>query len=549
MGRYKKGYLGPTIETIRERCKVDLRYLCTEVLGYKRWSSFHDDLATFMAAPGRNKLVLEPRGHQKTSAISIAWNIQRALVNHDHTATVISATWNLSRGILREIQGLLTTGSDLPKYFGAFKTRDTYWTREGFNIAQKKDKKNPSFFSGGVDTGKTGSHCDLLLFDDIVAPENVTTKDQIQKTISAYRDCLPLLNPGGKIVMVGTRYAIGDIYGMIMEQEMRSLNGHYFQDEEDRKNWRRRMWPVSGANTVPPEKTLGRYDVHLRQAIELSPEGTPRAIFPEAYVRTDAELEAVLKLNPDAPYESLETVRRTNASWKWSGQYMNDPVDQDAVEFKNVWFKPITEQQRANFNVARTLLSLDPAFRLKQHNDFSGMAVTKVLPNNDVCVVYAEAIKVNPERLVAEVFRLYKAYHFDMLIIESTQAQLLLANLIRLEMRRTNTFFLIHEVGEGSQDSKPARIRGLIPRYANGQVFHAPGLMDLEAQLTEFPRNSHDDIIDALAYQVPFWVAPTEIKPKVRVAEEYSWEWWKNKSGSKKPTRLGSLFNDFKKGR
>lgn len=548
MGRYKKGYLGPKIEEIRERCKTDLRYLCTEVLGYKRWSSFHDDLAAFLAAPGRNKLILEPRGHQKTSIITIGWGIQQILADPDCTNTIISATWNLSRGILREIQGLLTDGSELPLYFGAFKTRQTYWTREAFNIQQKKQKKNPTFMSGGVDTGKTGSHCRNLLFDDIVAPENVTTKEQIQKTIAAYRDCLPLLDPGGKIVMVGTRYAIGDIYGMIMEQEMRSLNGHYFQDDEDRKNWRQRMWPVSSPSKTAPTN-LGRYDVHLRQAIELDSEGQPRAIFPEAYVRTDAELSEILKANPDAPFESLETVRRTNASWKWSGQYMNDPVDQDAVEFKNVWFKPITEQQGASFNIAKTFLSLDPAFRLKQHNDFSGLVVTKVLPTNDVCVVHAEAIKVNPERLVAEVFRLFRAYRFDLLIVESTQAQLLLTNLLRIEMRRTDTFFLMHEAGEGNQDSKPARIRGLIPRYANGQIFHAPGLMDLEAQLSEFPRNAHDDIIDALAYQVPFWVAPTELKEKPRPTVEYSWDWWKAQKSRKQATQLGSLFKDFKRGR
>jgi predicted phage terminase large subunit-like protein len=548
LGRYKKGYLGPTIEAIRERCKVDLRYLCTEVLGYKRWSSFHDDLAEFLKAPGRNKLILEPRGHQKTSIITIGWATQQILADPDCTNTIISATWNLSRGILREIQGLLTDGSDLPKYFGAFKTRQTYWTREAFNIQQKKQKKNPTFMSGGVDTGKTGSHCRNLIFDDIVAPENVTTKEQIQKTISAYRDCLPLLDPGGKIVLVGTRYAIGDIYGMIMEQEMRSMNGHFFKDEEDRKNWRRYMWPVASPNKELPEDSLGRYDVHLRQAMERGEDGSLRPIFPEAYLATDKQLNDLLKADPDAPFESLETVRRTNASWKWSGQYMNDPVDQEAVEFKTAWFRPVTEEHKKLFPVAKRLLSLDPAFRLKQHNDFSGLTLTYVLPTNDVCVVHAQAIKVNPERLVAEVFRLYEMYKFDLLIVESTQAQLLLANLLRIEMKRKNRFFLIHEAGEGSQDSKPARIRGLIPRYANHQIYHSPGLMDLEAQLSEFPRNAHDDIIDALAYQVEHWIAPSETKAPPKNSEEYSWDWWKNKS-NRKPTQLGTLFNDLRRRR
>lgn len=546
MGRYKKDYVGPKIEEAREKCKKDLRYLCTEVLGYKRWSSFHDDLVTFLEAPGRNKLVLEPRGHQKTSIVTIAWSIQQVLRDPETTNTIISATWNLSRGILREISGLLTVGSKLPEYFGAFKTKDTYWTKEALNVAQKKHFKNPTYFTGGVDTGKTGGHCKNLIFDDIVAPENITTKEQIQKTIAAYRDCLPLLDPGGKVLLIGTRYALGDVYGMIIEEEMRSLNGHFFQDEEDRKNWRRRMWPVSEPNKTEPETMLGRFDVHLRQALEYNKDGELVPIFPEAYVKTDKELNALLKLDPNIPIESLETVKRTNKSWKWSGQYMNDPVDQESVEFRNTWFRPITDEQKKLFPVSKTIASLDPAFRLKEHNDYSGITITKVLPNADVCVVHAQGLKVNPERLVDEVFRLYQMWKFDMLIVEATQAQLLLVNLLRIEMKKRNTFFVIHEAGQGSQDSKPARIRGLIPRYANAQVYHAKGLQDLEDQLSSFPRNSHDDIIDALAYQVEHWVAPSGKKEELAKSVEYSWQWWKGKAG-RKPTQLGSLFNDFKR--
>ena len=544
MGRYKKGYLGPRIEEVRERCKTDLKYLCTELLGMKRWSGFHDDLVKFMNEPGRAKLILMPRGHQKTSLVTLAWSIQQILKDPNTTNIIVSATWNLSRAVLRDISNYLTTGSELPKYFGQFKTREVFWTREGLNIAQKKDMKNPSFLTAGVDTGKTGSHCRNLIFDDIVSPENITTKEQIQKVIEAYRDCLPLLDPGGKIIMIGTRYAIGDVYGHIMDNEMRSLNGHVFFDDEDRKNWRKYLWPVQEPNKFAPERPLGRFDVFLRQAIEHD-----AVIFPEAFVKTDKELDEVLKKDPDAAIESLETVRRVNAPWKWSGQYMNDPVDQDAVEFKTSWFSPITETQKGQFTKAKTILSLDPAFRLKQHNDYNGLVLTKVLPNNEVCVLYAEQLKLNPDKLVFEIFRLYERYRFDLLVLETAQAQILMVNLLREEMKRRNLYFVIDEINPGNTDSKAARIRGLIPHYANLRIFHAPGLSDLENQLTEFPRNNHDDIIDALAYQIPHWTGYGEgHKPKPQI-KEGSWDWWKKDTEARFRPRLRVLFSDMRRGR
>lgn len=179
-----------------------------------------------------------PRGHQKTSFVTVGWTIQQILKDPNETVLIVSAVWSLARDILREISGYLETGI-LPELFGQFKTASTYWTNEALDIAQKGiNQKNPTIRTAGIDTGKTGAHCSLMIFDDIVSPENTTTKDQINKVMESYKAHLPLLDPGGRIVMIGTRYAIGDIYGHIIANEMGSMNGHEFKNVEERKNWR-----------------------------------------------------------------------------------------------------------------------------------------------------------------------------------------------------------------------------------------------------------------------------------------------------------------------
>jgi len=230
----------PNIEVLKKKCETDLKYLTTKVLGLNRWSDgLHNDLAQTLDAPGDRKLILLPRGHQKTTIASVVWTIQQLLRNQNETISIYSATWKLSKDILHQIKAILQE-SPLKEMYGAFYSRNSRWTNDCIDIAQanKAINKNPSISTGGMDTGKTGSHCSLMIFDDIVTPENTATGDQISKTIQTYRDCLPLLDPGGRMVMIGTRYTISDLYGRILEEESRSINGKLLLTEDDRKKWR-----------------------------------------------------------------------------------------------------------------------------------------------------------------------------------------------------------------------------------------------------------------------------------------------------------------------
>jgi len=228
------------LEALQDRCKKDLKFLVTEVFKMRRWDdALHGGLVQVLEAPGDRKMILLPRGHQKSTIVSVCWVIQQLLRDPNLRIKIISASWTLSKNILHQIKGLLED-SDLKALFGSFFNRKIRKTQEYCDIAQKTRKTiDPSLSTGGITTGKTGSHCDILIFDDVVAPENTTTPELIRKTIDGYKDTLPLLDPGGIIVVIGTRYSLGDLYGYIIEEESQSINGHYFETEEERKNWRK----------------------------------------------------------------------------------------------------------------------------------------------------------------------------------------------------------------------------------------------------------------------------------------------------------------------
>lgn len=228
------------LAALQERCKADLKFLVTKIMGMPRWSSpLHDDLVATVEGEGDRKLILLPRGHQKSTIITVGWVIQQLLRDPNIRVQIISATWKLSKDLLHQIKSVLTSTA-LPEIFGPFSNSETRWTTEAFDIAQRtKITRDPSVSTGGIDTGKTGSHCDLMVLDDVCSPENSTTPEQIRKTVESYRDCLPLLDPGGRLIVIGTRYAMSDVYGMIIENESRSINGRIIATEEERREWRR----------------------------------------------------------------------------------------------------------------------------------------------------------------------------------------------------------------------------------------------------------------------------------------------------------------------
>lgn len=285
---------------------------------------------------------------------------------------------------------------------------------------------------------------------------------------------------------------------------------------------------------------LSGFDVYLRKVVE-----NGKVIFPEAFCLT--EEERVAALAKGVKLESIERLKKTNRA-KFYGQYLNDPLDEETLEFKREWFQTFVPSPELSSKLAQVpaLISVDPAFRLKQHADFTGLVVSKVLSDNNVYILEAKGIKATPKMLVDEIFNLVTQFgSVYKVLVETVTSQIMLMDLLQDEMKRRNIFFVIEEVKPDSNEVKAVRIRNLIPHYANRRIFHAPHLVALEEQLIEFPKGAHDDMIDAEAYQVKYWRAPFESIPK-QEAPHGSYEWW-HKKIVKRPNVMGKLFNDFRR--
>lgn len=198
--------------------------------------------------------------------------------------------------------------------------------------------------------------------------------------------------------------------------------------------------------------------------------------------------------------KTLQEIKNTIGPYDWSSLYMGSPILSENQEFKNDWIKTITPKELSMMSV-RKFLTIDTAISKKTQADFTGFCDNRVNSEN-FWNLRAWRAKLGAEELVDNLFSLYQSNRYDAIGIEKTAYLDGLKPFLDSEQRRRGQFLPIVEL-QHKQTSKEIRIRGLIPRYASGSVFHVEGECGaLEEEMFQFPFCIHDDVIDATAYQL-----------------------------------------------
>lgn len=214
-------------EDIRALLKGDLFYLL--VYGMNRKDMDKDWLFERCRDVQKNPndyLDLWAREHYKSTIITIGLTIQNILNNPNITVGIFSHTRPIAKAFLRQIKREWETNSLLRAYFPHIcapeksESRTRTWSEDGGLIVKRDGNPKEATLEawGLVDGQPTGKHFDLLLYDDVVTLESVSTPEQIKKTTDAWRLSLNLGARDGHLRMIGTRYHATDTYHLIMEQ-------------------------------------------------------------------------------------------------------------------------------------------------------------------------------------------------------------------------------------------------------------------------------------------------------------------------------------------
>ena len=470
----------------REKAELaaqDLYVFDKYILGYELMQPKpHRELCDFvMDMSSKKKLIMLPRGSFKSSVVTIGLPLWLLADNPDLRILIDNEVYSNSKAFLSEIKGHLEN-PDVLEIFPQLepnKRINNGWTEDSVILkARVRHRKEPNISCAGADNTKVGMHYDVIIMDDIVSTKNVTTPEQIKQIIDHYRLVLSLLEPGGLLIIIGTRYHVGDLYGHIIDNE-------------------------------PSFTKL------IRPALDDKGD----LYFPSRLTR-----------------DFLKEQREAQGSYIFECQYMLNPMAEDNVDFKKSWLQyydgsyqdgKLTVTWCSNPDIqtpftvpVNVFTTVDPASSKKKSSDFTCSVTNAVTPDNKWFILNMVRDKLNPTERVNLVFDLHRKYKAIKTGYETVGFQESDRFYIKQRMFNENYFFALEEL-KTHQQRKEDRIRAMIPRWENLQVFLPRQIthktyegkvenmvLQFEDEFLFFPGSKHDDLLDAMAYQVQIAFQP-----------------------------------------
>lgn len=439
------------------------------VLGYKDLNDEHRELIHFIDNNKKLfKLILMPRYTFKSSITTIGYTLHKLINNPNTRILIYSDAANKAEGFLTGIKNHIlgkVGGSLFRDVFGAWEvnSKEDKWNQSQIVVNTRTTAMpEPNVDTGGIETSKVGFHYDVIIFDDIVSDLNVTTKAQMDKTADCYQKALSLLRPGGEVIMVGTRWHFGDLYGRIIAEN--------------------------------EEKTT--FGIFVKPAINEAGD----------YLFTNIGEHSLTK-------EFLAQQKAQQGSYKFSCLYQNSPVDDETAIFKARDFAFYGNIEPTDLYITGTV---DPAGK---GEDNTAITVVGTDHKMDIHIMEVVNEKLLPSETIEKIIALNYKYKFKIFGIETNfyrgMLRQELERRIKAEREENEKFplFGVHEFEAGTKavGNKENRIRALQPFQERGAL-KFPGTKlellkgsysELAYQMMQFPMAPHDDIVDSLAYHLP----------------------------------------------
>ena len=481
-----------TIQEIKNLAENDLWSFARLVNPQREYGEIHEKVFKWLQhSNSSNLLLLLPRSHMKSHcmAVWVSW-----MITKDPTSTILylSATTTLAEAQLLEIKGILTSETYSrywPEMINEEEGKREKWSTGAIAVdhplRRAENIRDFTLFAAGLSTNTTGLHCNILVCDDVVVPDNAYTDEGRRKTSAACSQMASILNAGGIIRACGTRYHAADQYSVWKEQTMPIFDDDgEIVGEED-------LWEIM-------EEVVEKDNVFL----------WPRT------ARADGKMFGFDRKEL-ARISALYTDRT-----QFYAQYYNDPNDPESHRLNYDKFQYYDrkflrmEQGKWFFKEERlnVFASIDFAYSLSKKADSTAIVVVGVDKDYNYYVLDIARFKSDKiNDYYNEIINLHQKWEFSRLRAETNAAQAVIARDLKLRLKESGSRIVVDENrpqrGDGKKEERIAAV--LEPRYENQQIWHFKGGYTpmLEEELI-LMRPKHDDIKDCLAACVEFAKAP-----------------------------------------
>lgn len=304
---------------IRWMCQHDRFFLLTMVLDVRvAWHPWVYARCREVEAEPDERLDLWSRGHFKSTIITYAGVVQEILRDPELSICIMSYKAGAAEAFAAQIKSAFEGNETLLRCFPDILWSDRsdhrgdQWSVSDFTVRRKTGRKEATVSTSGLVSGmRTGGHYDILVYDDVVTPESVTTPEQIQKTTDAWSMSLNLGTLGHtRHWYIGTRYSLYDTY-----------------------------WYMLGLGTIRERR----------------------------HICIDQDGRSVL-----LPQEELDKKRKEMTNRDWNSQMMQTPIGDGELLMKREWFRTYERPPSIPMNI---YIFADTAQRQSKTSDRTVMSV------------------------------------------------------------------------------------------------------------------------------------------------------------------------------
>lgn len=429
-------------------CRDDFLAFCHYVYPDFKEGPHHRHLKPFLESILKGTLTrmsvsMAPRfGKSETIAyLYVAWYLGH---NPMHHIMMVTHTTTLSAGFGRKIRNLL----DSPAYQKIF---------PGTQVSKDKSASDNwtttvggKYLAIGIGANVAGHGAHLLVCDDLVSEQAVLANpDVVFETAWDYMQVGPLqrLMPGGRIIMIGTRWGIKDPIGRALQ-------------------WARNN-PLS-----TPWKEI-RFPAIL-------PSG--KSLWPEQW-----------------PVDQLEAKRAGMSPHFWAAQYMQEPTSEEGAVIKRDWWRRWEKEDPPECEYI--IMALDAAAEMSNRSDCTAITTWGVFSSDRYTqdarhVILLDCVNERMEfpKLKETAMEQWKKWEPDCFIVEKKSNGAALYQ----ELRRIGVPVQEFMPTRASGD-KMVRLNAVSDIFRSGMVWYPAGRKwaeEVVEQVAAFPYGDGDDIVD-----------------------------------------------------
>lgn len=412
---------------------------------------FHKEILDLISDKNNRRIgVIAPRGHAKSTTVDMTYPLWAGCFEQEEFIVIISDTYTQAAEFINALKDEFENNPKIKWLFGNMKGDD--WQDGEFVLSNgiKYAAKGSGMKIRGIRHRHTRPT--LMIFDDIENDENIKSAEQRQKLYHRFtKAAIPALARGGRAVVIGTILHFDSLVNKVMKQQ------------DIFKSWQTRVF----------------------YAITTDEDGTEHALWPE-----HRSLEK-LKSMRDNPNDQ-EFV----GSIAFAQEYQHKPFSEEDAIVKPDWIKECEPSQAPDeYSRQARVLTVDPAASERQTADPTAMIVADLGADGNVYVRAIRNQRTSPSITAETIQNLYETYQPQVVGIEQGALGLVFRDLLAG----------LPVIGLKPDKDKVRRLLAVSRFFEAGKVFLVKDIQNgqaLREQLIEFPKGTHDDMVDAIVYAI-----------------------------------------------